>query len=52
MVKARAVYANSQALMIKIGMWPTFIPMRDVAGAGPKHFVTKEVGRGCIHSAL
>ena len=46
-VKARAVYANSQALMIKIGMWPAFIPLRDVAGASPEHYVTQEVGRGC-----
>ena len=51
-VKARAVFANPQALMIKIGMWPAFIPLRDVAGASPEHYVTKEVGRGCIpHNA-
>lgn len=41
-VKARALYANPQALMIKIGMWPAFIPLRDVADAGPEHYVTKE----------
>ena len=50
-VKARALYANPQALMIKIGMWPAFIPLRDVADAGPEHYVTKEVGRGCMHRA-
>ena len=47
-VKARAAFANSQALMIKIGMWPAFIPLRDVADASPEHYVTKEVGRGCL----
>ena len=50
-VKARAEYANKQALMIKIGFWPAFIPLRDVADAGPEHYVTKEVGWGCPHSA-
>ena len=50
-VKARAEYANKQALMIKIGFWPAFIPLRDVADAGPEHYVTKEVGWGCTHSA-